>query len=358
MFARVAGLGRWLPERVRYNAEWSEDFVEASRKKQGDRTLVDLNFEEEEDPARAIARRYLALEALDPFLGCRERRVAEPSMGSAEAEAEAGRAALEDAGIAGDRVDAVLSSALVPDRLMPSNACRVAHLLGATRAFACTVDAACASPIAQLAMAAGLIESGRARVVLLTQSHLAARTFPLSHPASPCVGDAAAAWVVISAESPGILSTHAVTHGEYYDAVLWCRGKTPEADPPWWESGGPFAMGSHDGLATRKLMHDTVPIAVRTIQELLTGACLPSTDIDVLCSVQPRGWVPSAIAEALGLNSEVAPRTYERLAHLGGAGPAINLMEARERGLLCPGARVVLYAQGAGFTRGAALIRF
>ncbi|HEY8946253.1 MAG TPA: hypothetical protein VIM73_18510, partial [Polyangiaceae bacterium] len=312
--ARVAGLGQFLPEYVRYNSDWPDSFVEASRRRQGDRTLVELRFEDESDPARRVARRYLSGEADDPFLGCRERRVADASTGSAEAEALAAQAALTDAGLAAGEVDVILSSALVPDRLMPSNACRVAHRLGATRAWACTVDAACSSPVAQLAMAAALVESGRARTVLLTQSHLTVRTFPLSHPASPCVGDAASAMVVVTSDRAGILGTHAVTHGEYYDAVLWCRDKEPQRDPPWWEAGGPFFMGSHDGSATRQLMHDTVPIAAQTIRELVASQRLDVERIDVLASVQPRRWVPPAIAEALGLDPSIAPQTYERLA--------------------------------------------
>ena len=81
-------------------------------------------------------------------------------------------------------------------------------------------------------------------------------------------------------------------------------------------------------------------------------------DVTVLASVQPRRWVPGAIAEGLGLSPEVAPSTYERYAHLGGAGAVRNLLEARERGLLKPGALAVMYAQGAGFTRAAAAIRW
>lgn len=358
MYARIAGLGAWFPETVRQNSEWPESFAERSRDRGGDRTLVDLDFERESDPARAIAMRYLAEERDDPFLGGRERRVADAAMSSSEAETRAARRALEDAGVRGDAVDVVLSSALVPDRIMPSNACKVASEVGAVSAWAATLDAACASPVAQLTLAASLIESGRARTVLLTQSHLAVRTFPLAHPASPCVGDAAAAMLVVASETPGIQSSHAVTHGQYYDAVLWCRGKAAAEDPPWWEPGGAFFMGSHASEATRELMKDTVPTAVRTVRELASTARFDISEIEVLASVQPRRWVPLAIAEALGIGSDCAPQTYERYAHLGGVGPVVNLIEARDTGRLRPSARVVMYAQGAGFTRAAVSLRF
>ena len=358
MHARIAGLGQWLPENVRKNADWPEEFGAAMRRRQGDRTLVDVPTDGEADLHRAIVARCLAAEQGDPFLGGQERRIAEPGFSSAKAEALAGQAALDDAQLAAGELDAIFSWALVPDRLMPSNACRVAHLLGAGHAWATTVDAACASPVTQLTLAAALIESGRARSVLLTQSHLVSPTFPLMHPASPCVGDAATAMLVVASEEPGILLTHSVTHGEHYDAVVWCRDKDPEKDAPWWEPGGAYFMGSHNQEATRVLMQDTVKVGATTVRELAERGRFDVAAIEVLASVQPRRWVPGAIAEGLGLSERVAVNTYERFAHLGGAGAVANLLAARDAGILRRGALGVMYAQGAGFTRAAAAFRW
>ena len=355
MHARIAGLGQWFPDRIRTNADWPEAFSAASRMKQGDRSLVDVPSDER-DPTLRIVKRYLAEEEHDPFLGARERRVADASMTSAEAEANAGRAALNDAGVDAAEVDAIFSWALVPDRIMPSNACRVGDLLGAKRAWSVSVDAACASPITHLNLAASLIESGRARTVLLTSSHLCTRTFAMSHPAAPSVGDGAAAMLVTASKVPGILQTHSMTHGEHHDAVVWCRGKTDETDPPWWEAGSALSMGSRSPDATRALMQDTVPTAARTVAELAQRSGFAVDSIDVLLSVQPRRWVPLAIAEALGLKPDVATQTYRSYAHLGGVGPVVNLIAARDAGKLKDGARIVIYAQGAGFTRAAAAV--
>jgi 3-oxoacyl-[acyl-carrier-protein] synthase III len=358
MHAKIAGLGQWFPEHVRKNEDWPAEFSAASKRRQGDRTLVDVPTDGEPDRHRAIVMRCLAGEADDPFLGGKERRIAEPGSSSAEAEAQAGRAALADAGVAAADVDAVFSWALVPDRLMPSNACRVAQRLGATRAWASTIDTACASPVTQLTLAAAMIESGRARTILLTQSHLVSPTFPMTHPASPCVGDGATAMLVVACEKPGILLTHSVTHGEHYDSVLWCRSKDKAADAPWWEPGGAFFMGSHDHESTRQLMQDTVKIGATTVRELAERARFDVRDIATLVSVQPRRWVPGAIAEGLELPEGTAVNTYQRYAHLGGAGAVANLIAAREAGRLEPGALTVMYAQGAGFTRGAAAMRW
>src|SRR5258708_30492176 len=136
MYGRIAGLGQWFPDQVRRNSDWPEEFSRASRRRQGDRMLVDVRVKEDSDPCRALVAKYLAPESDDPFLGGSARTVAEPTASSADADARAARVALADAGQSAGELDAIFSWALVPDRLMPSNACRVAHALGATRAWA------------------------------------------------------------------------------------------------------------------------------------------------------------------------------------------------------------------------------
>jgi len=356
MRASVVGIGQWVPDRVRENSDWPSEFVEQSRARLGDRTLIDIPAGHD-DPCQRIAARYLALEASDPFLGTTRRRVADPLTTGVEAEALAARAALQDASVDAQDVDAILSWAIVPDRITPSNACRVAHEIGARRAWCMGVDSACASVVTQLMLAAALIEAGRAGAVLLLQSHCVTRAMPMMHPASPNVGDGAAAMVVCATEHAGIRATHALTEGQYFDAVTWCRGKTP-ADTSWWLSGPAFYLGSLDPGAARDLMQNTVRIAVDTIRELMQRAREPLGGIDVLAAVQPRRWVPAAIAEGLGLDIRRAPQTFDEYAHLGGAGVVTNLIAAREAGLLRRGARVALYAQGAGFTRAAALLEW
>jgi 3-oxoacyl-[acyl-carrier-protein] synthase-3 len=353
--ARVAGIGVWFPERVRENADWPEEFRVRSAERRGDRTLVDIPTGTHDRFSR-IATRHLTSEAGDPFLGTTRRRVSDEHTSGRDAEAQAARAALEDARVDAADVDVILSWAIVPDRIVPSNACHVGHAIGAHRAWSMGVDAACASVVTQLTMAAALIESGRASTVLLTQSHWVTRAMPMLHPASPNVGDGAAAMVVCAAEAAGIHATVALTEGQHYDAVTWCRGRTADSDPPWWEPGGAFYLGSLAPEAAQTLMQSTIGIGVGTVEELMQRARLPVSSIDVLASVQPRRWVPGGIAEGLGLAEERAPQTFDEYAHLGGVGVVANLLAARAGGALTAGARVVLYAQGAGFTRAAALL--
>lgn len=354
MKARITGLGLWAPPEVRTNDAWSAEFLDAARAR-GDRLLVDI-------PAASgdldrITARHLAAEARDPFLGAEERRIA-PDEPAWRAETAAAEDALRDAGVGGDAIDVVLSWSIVPDRPVLPSATRVAHEVGAKGAWASGMDSGCASALVQLETAAALIEAGRARHVLLTQSHLITRAFPMSHPASPGVGDGATAMVVSAAERPGVLGVSSASHGEYWDAVTWIRDPDPSEDRPWWVEGGAYAPGSRNRPGAKHLMQHTVRFGVETVRAACERWQVAPETIEALAAVQPRAWIPPSIAEGLGLDAAIAPTSYARYAHLGGCGVVANLLACREAGLLREGALVALYAQGAGFTRSAALIRW
>jgi 3-oxoacyl-[acyl-carrier-protein] synthase-3 len=253
-------------------------------------------------------------------------------------------------------VDLVLSHAIVPDRIGPPSAVSVAHVLGAHRAMALGVEAACASAIAQLEVARAYVGSGLAKVVLLTQSHLMLRAFPMDHPAAPGLGDGATALIVARGRGLSVRSTFGVTHGEHALSVTWVRGHDEASDLPWWKAGGDFRMGTRAGAGAKFLMRETVSYGAATLREAADRAALDVERIGVLASVQPRGFIPGAIAERLGLPRERAVTTYDEIAHVGVCGPVFNLVSARKQGLLREGTVVALYGQGAGFTRSAAML--
>jgi 3-oxoacyl-[acyl-carrier-protein] synthase-3 len=350
----IVGVGTWLPERVQDNTAWPEAFAQRALST-GDRTFNDIPASR--DPvAAAILAHDLALEANDAFLGARLRHRADDSVTAVDAETWAAQVALAQAGIAPDQVDLVLSYGIVPDRITPSGAGAVAHRLGATRALAFGVDAACATAITQLEIAHAYIASGLANVVVLTQSHLMLRTVPLLHPAAPGLGDGATAMVVARGPGLAIRATYGVTHGEYMNAVAWVRGRDDASDPPWWKQGGDLHIGSRVPEQAKLLMQETVSYGAETVRSVVTRAGVDVERIAVLASVQPRGFIPGAIAERLGLPRERAVTTYDVIAHVGASGPVFNLVRAQERGMLVPGAIIALYGQGAGFTRAAALL--
>jgi 3-oxoacyl-[acyl-carrier-protein] synthase III len=352
----IVGLGTWLPEQVRRNDAWPASFA-ARDHARGERTFNDIPAAE--DPAAAaILARDLLREAQDPFLGTTARRVAGDTISAAEAEALAAHAALADAGLSGADVDVLMSNSIVPDRLMPATAGAVADRIGARHALALGIDAACASGVAQLDVARAYIESGLAQVVLLTQSHLLLRAFPLAHPACPGLGDGAAAMVVARGRGRGLAlrATFAITHGEHARAVTFVRGHDDATDPPWWKAGGDLRLGSRAPELAKLLMGETVSYGAASVREVVKRAGVDLERVAVLASVQPRGFLPGAIAERLGLQRECAITTYGEIAHVGACGPTFNLQRARNLGLLTSGAIVALYGQGAGFTRAAALV--
>lgn len=351
MNAWVAGVGAWYPDDVRRNADWPPEFGRTSLG--GDRLFNDIP--RAADAASRITDEYLQAEAGDPFLGVRERRVCPPSISAVDAEVWAAERALADAGVRAEDVDVLLSYSVVPERLTPATGCAVAHRLGASRALAFGMDAACATALVQLDVAASFIRTGRADTVLLTQSHLLLRAFPMAHPAAPGLGDAATALVVRRTGRYEILATHAVTSGEFHDAVTWVRAAAE--DTPWWLAGSDFRVGSRNREQAKALQRDTVTFAATTLREVCQRAGVDAERIDLLASVEPRGWVPVATARVLGLAPEAVLSVYETRGHLGACGPVANLALGQERGLTRRSGLLGLYGQGAGFTRAAALLR-
>jgi 3-oxoacyl-[acyl-carrier-protein] synthase-3 len=354
MRAKIVGLGSFLPEKVRSNADWPADFVGRQTSKYGSE-LNEVGAASVADPCDAIVARYLALEGNDPFRGATLRRVADAQLSSAEAEALAGTRAIQDAGLDPKDIDLVLSWAMVPDRVTPPTAPRVANLVGAVRAAGIGFDVACATAIAQIMLGSSMIEAGRARHVLLTQSHLIARANPLDHPTSPLVGDAASAIVLGPSEKSGVGIAYMISHGEYHEAVTWARGREAE-EAPWWEAGADYTPGTRNREQAKMLGTRLVHFGRDTITETLDRAHRTIAEVDVFACTQPRKWFPAAVAESVGLAPSKAPETFDELAHIGGCGIVINLMEARARGMLHPGACALLYGMGAGVTRAAALI--
>lgn len=354
----ISGVGAWFPEQVRRNSDWPADFsLRAQESRQ--RTFNDIPSAE--DPALRVTEDFLNAEANDPFLGARERRIASLEVTAVDAETSAARAALLDAGIDAQKIDCVISYSAVPDRPTPPSASAVAAQLGIPNTLSFGIDVACASALVQITTACALIEAGQAENVLLTQSHLMLRTFPLMHPASPCLGDGSTALVVSRSGKWPVLGSHCMTHGDHYRSVTWVRERGPaEPDPddtPWWAPGGAFRVGSLDIDGAKELQRDTVAYGADTIRQLLKRAGVDAERVGLLASAEPRGFIPKGILRVLGLSESIASSVYETRGHLGASGCIANLEHSLRVGKTAGVDLAVLYAQGAGFTRAAVLLQ-
>ncbi|MET0591355.1 MAG: 3-oxoacyl-ACP synthase III family protein [Polyangiaceae bacterium] len=359
--AGIIGMGVWVPDEVRTNDAWPASFVAAFQEKRQERTMRDFTNVDE----RPVRRRYEDLflrhagpYAADPFKSAKVRRITAPEVPTAAGDAVAARRALEDAAVDPGDVDRIFSSAIVPDRLAPSNGAMIQHLLGCPKAPGISVEGFCSSAVAQLDVAAALVESGRARFVLCVQSHQIARANDLEDPSSPIFGDGSTAFVVGKVDGDRGLQ-HLVCDGDgsLAGAVTWRHKATP--DTPWWGNAvGPVCPGTDDPAAVRFVADNALAWPIETIERLCREADVPIDAVAAVATIQPFVWYAPAIAEGLGLPAERVPTTFATYAHLGGAGPIANLVEARRLGLLQRGAPVVLYAHGAGVTRYAALLRW
>jgi 3-oxoacyl-[acyl-carrier-protein] synthase-3 len=350
--ARITGLGKWIPPQVRLNSDWGSDFQEVAQRSSR-RELIDIEMKAE-CPADEITIRCMKSEEGDPFLGARERRIAAPEVTPNEAAAWAAQEAIKDASIDPKDIDVVLSWDVVPELPGPSGSSRVAHLIGATNAYGLGIDSACATFLHQLDLANALIKSQHAKVVLLTQTHLLTRAIRMNHPASPTIGELATAVIVTANTDPNKVIHPVVSQsfGEDFYAVVWSRGKDKA---PWYLAGGDYYLGTLDPTRARELVRTTVRVGAETVLDALQkGGCKPE-EVSALISVQPRRWLPSAIAEAAGITAP-APTTFDQYCHLGSCGLVANLIKAREMGLLTPGANTVFYGQGAGFIKASTLI--
>ena len=360
--AGIIGMGLWVPDTVRRNDAWPDSFVQAFREQREARRGTDFTDIEPRNPDRPFdelfVRHALAYDD-DPFKGARERRIADPNVPTVEGDAAAARMALKDAGVEPAAVDLVLSSALVQDELVPSNGPAIQQLVGCVNAPGIGVESYCAAALAQLDLAVPLVESGRARYVLCVQSHQLNRANNMQLAVSPIFGDGAAAFVVGEVpEGRGLVRCVRGGDGSLRGAVTWDYRDTPGAR--WWngDARGPVPPGIHDLSAAKKVARNALKYPIDTIRQLSEKTGVPLDAIAAIAMIQPLAWYQAAVAEGLGVAAARVPSTYDRYAHLGGAGVIANLIEARHRGLLADGAPVVLYAHGAGLAWYGALVRW
>lgn len=352
--AKIIGLGEWFPDTVRTNADWSPELVKTFAEHL-QRELVDI-VDSEMNTDQYSAEGFKS-EMTDPFVGSVERRVAEFDFPSYEAEILAAEDAIQKAGIDRKEIGVIYSWSVIPDIVNLNAASLIGKRLGIDDFCGFGFEGACASPIGQLMIAKSLVDTGEMKYCLLTQSHLMTRSFPLSHPASPNLGDAATAIIVgpDSHEGHEILTTHARSHGEHYGTVAWKRKEEPQS---WLLPGGSYYLGTFDRKMAKELVQMTVKMGAQTTIEALNKINLTPADLDFFISVNPRKWIPAAIVKYMGLTEDKTLNTFEKYAHLGGCGPVANLLEAEKRNLLKKDDIVAVYAQGTGFVRSSLILRW
>jgi len=288
--------------------------------------------------------------------GIKERRISDPETPSSVLATEAARRALADAGIDGSELDQIIIGTVTGDRIFPSTACLVQNNLGATKAHAFDVSAACAGFIYGLSVGRNAVLSGAARTVLVIGVETLSKIVNWTD-RNTCVlfGDAAGAAVLRSTGEPGGILANCL----HSDGSLVHLLEMP--------AGGSLRPPSHETVDQR--LHtitmsgnDVFKHAVRAMEsvalECLDAAGRSPEDLDLLVPHQANLRIIDATARRLGLSMEKVFVNLDRYGNTSAASIPLALDEARRTGRIRSGDLVELVTFGGGFTWAAAVVQW
>lgn len=294
-------------------------------------------------PERVVSNRDIAEhlgveeEWLTSRTGTRERHVSGPDERLESLAASAAGDALKDAGIDAAEVDLVLVGTTSSEEMSPHAAPMVAADIGAKGAGAMDVSAACTGFLASLTMAAGMVETGRARTVLVIGADALYRFLDKDDRGTAMLfGDGAGAVVLTAVEGPSQVGA-AIHHSDgdgrglinldREDRLIRMDGPTVYR----------YAVGS---------MTDVT-------REVLERAGLSVDDIDLFFYHQANARIIDAVGKRLHLDPDRVVNVIGEFANTSAASLPIALSAVRREGRLRDGDRLLLSAFGAGMVWGA-----
>lgn len=317
-FARIAGTGGYLPERVVTNSELE------SRIDTSDEWIVSRT-------------------------GIEARHVAADGEMTSDLALQASRRAMEAAGVSAADVDLIIVATTTPDMVFPSTACLLQAKLGVTQGAAFDVQAVCTGFIYALATADKFVASGAARCALVVGAEVFSRLLDWNDRRT-CVlfGDGAGAVVLKRSEEAGVLSSHLHADGRHGN-ILQVAGGIAEGKI----RGNPYL--EMDGGAVFKF-------AVRNLgdcaQEALSHNGLRGEQLDWLIPHQANMRIIKAIAERVGLPMEKVVTTVARHGNTSAASVPLALDKAVRDGRIQEGQHLLLQGVGGGMTWGSVLVRW
>ena len=321
----IAGIGHYVPERVLTNAELER--------------LIDTTDE-------WIVTRT----------GIRERRVAADDQASSDLGLEAAREAMADAGVRAEDLDLIIVGTATPDMLFPATACVLQDRLGAKRAGAFDLSAACSSWVYGVAVAHGYVSSGLAETVLVVGAETLSKITNWKD-RSTCVlfGDSAGAVVVRPSEpGQGFLSFYLGADGG--GAALISQPAGGSRLPASYETVERAQHTLH--MNGREVYKFAVRIIPRAIEEAVSRAGLTLADVDWFIPHQANIRIIDAAAERLGQPREKFYINVERFGNTSSASVPVALYEAVRSGRIRSGHLAVLVAFGGGLTWASCAIRW
>ena len=319
--AVVKGVGHYLPERVVPNSEL-EALVETTD------------------------------EWIKSRSGIERRHFAAPGEMTSHLATHAARAALVDAGLVADDLDAIIVATSTPDLTFPSVATMVQAGLGMTRGFAFDVQAVCAGFVFALANANGMILSGQARRVMVIGAETFSRLMDWSDRGT-CVlfGDGAGALILEAAAAGGtnadrgVLASDLNSDGRFRD-ILYVDGGTSTGTT------------GHLRMAGKEVFRHAVEKLAQTAHTALDKVGLTGADVDWIVPHQANIRIIEATAKRMQVPMDRVVVTVQDHGNTSAASIPLALSVARARGDIRDGQLVVTEAIGGGLAWGSVVIRW
>jgi 3-oxoacyl-[acyl-carrier-protein] synthase-3 len=319
--AVVRGIGHYLPDRVVPNSEFE--------------TLLDTS----DDWIRSRS-------------GIERRHFAAEGQTTSDLAARAARAALADAGMEPDEIDAIIVATSTADLTFPSVATMVQAALGMTRGFAFDIQAVCAGFVYALANASALIASGQAQRILVIGAETFSRLMDWTD-RSTCVlfGDGAGALVLEATKGNGtsadrgVLATDLHSDGRFKDLLYVDGGVSTH-------STGMLRMQG------KEVFRHAVEKLAQTAHTSLEKAGLTAEDVDWIVPHQANLRIITATAQRMQVPMERVVMTVQDHGNTSAASIPLALSVGRQRGQIKEGDLIVTEAIGGGLAWGSVVLRW
>ena len=288
--------------------------------------------------------------------GISERHIAGEGESTCSLAADAARSAMQRAHVHAGELDVIILTTATPDRLLPSTAVDLQAALGATRAAAFDVSAACSGFLYGLQIAEGLIASGAHETALVVSAEKMSAIVDWQDRAT-CVlfGDGAGAAVVQrSKHGKGILSSFIRSDGTLAELLYRPAGG---ATVPFSEA----VLGERSHyvkMAGREVFKHAVRSMSEAADRALDAARLTGSDIDLMIPHQANVRIIEATAKHANIPLDKVYVNVDRYGNTSSASIPIALDEAIDCGRIKEGSTVLMVAFGAGFTWASTVVRF
>ena len=288
--------------------------------------------------------------------GIKQRRKAAPGEYTSQFAVLAARQAIERAGLQAEDIDLILCATVSPDQILPSTGCIIQAELGANKAAAMDIVAACSGFLYGLTLADTMLRTGQSKYALVIGAEILTQYVDYTD-RNTCVlfGDGAGAAVLGPVDGDrGILAARIKSDGRYEEQLFSPGGGTRRP-----ATAATLAAGDH---FFKMKGNELFKVAVRSMtdisREVLEEAGLSATDVKLFIPHQANQRITDGVASKLNVESE---RVYSNIAMHGNTSSAsipIALDECVEAGRIGPGDLVLMASFGGGVTWGGVLVRW